>query len=100
VQDTGVTRLHRRPSVERSTPYFSEIFSNVYRSPGSRESKFTIASSIGAIVVELSRVEVFGGAGADSGHKVHGHGTVRHLPFLPLQYPARDLDLSGRLEEL
>jgi hypothetical protein len=97
VQDTGVTRLHRRPGVERSTPYFSEIFSNVYRSPGSRESKFTIASSIGAIVVELSRVEVFGGA---SGHKVHGHGTVRHLRFLPLQYPARDLDLSGRLEEL
>lgn len=77
-------RRHRRPSVERLTPYFSAASFNVYCSPESREFKFVIVSLIRAMVVELLRVKVvvlrrdlgIRGARSESGHDVHGHGKI------------------------
>jgi hypothetical protein len=79
-----VTPLHLRDSVERVTPCLVAISWRVKSSPASRDSKSAIASSIGALVVELSRVEVevlrrcFGvrRAQASSVHEGHGHGTL------------------------
>jgi hypothetical protein len=76
-----VTPLHLLPSVDLCTPYLSAISLKENCSPSSRDFKSSIASSIGAMVVELSCVEVhesrrsmmFGGAQGRSGHKPDGH---------------------------
>jgi hypothetical protein len=85
-----VTPLHLLPSVDLCTPYLSAISLKENCSPSSRDFKSSIASSIGAMVVELSCVEVhesrrsmmFGGAQGRSGHKPDGH--VTHCQFTEL----------------
>jgi hypothetical protein len=53
-----MTRLYRLLSVERLILCFLVISFSVYRSHSSRDSRPVIALSIGAMTVELSRVEI------------------------------------------
>jgi hypothetical protein len=73
-----------RPSVERSTPYLLAQNCSLSCSPGFYDSNAAIASSIGAIMVKLSRLEVvelrrvlvFGGHYATPGITRTDTGTV------------------------
>jgi hypothetical protein len=79
------TPLHRRPRVDRSTPCFSATSFNVNCSSEPHDFRSSIASSIGAMILGLSRVGfvvlrralVFCGAHCESGHTAHGHVTER-----------------------
>jgi hypothetical protein len=75
------TPLHRRPRVDQLTPCFSATSFNVNCSSKPHDFRSSIASSIRAIILGLSRVRfvvlrralVFCGAHCKSRHTAHGH---------------------------
>jgi hypothetical protein len=83
-----VRPLHLLLNVERSTPWQSATSLKVNFSSSSRDSRSAIASSIGAMVVEISRVEVevrdgvvkFTRARAHRVHEPNQHGIACRPP--------------------